>query len=245
MALDNYKRSRQAHRKKARTAPPTPEPKPGGWHPTKTTFNTHPINPDLDITPQQNIIVCTHPIDNTQAIVYKRDGTVLSILAKSKVDQLHNLHQPQHTTTFEEDLTALILRSNTQGHKQKILRELKLSKIPPPAQHQALSGRWPFPDEIYTALDSLFHIDRVLHCSPMNLPTAAKEYYTKDEFDACFSAGLQTDTPWTGISLSLPEHSAQCLTHSLEHALYSAHYHRKIHLLAQSSSYQHGNTHLT
>ena len=185
-ALDRYKKTRQSCKKRVRTAPPSPEPTMGGWYPIRTTFNTHPINPDLDIFPQPTITLSIHPIDNTQIIIYKRDGTVLSILAKSKIEQLHNLYLHQQIFTFEEDLASLVLRSNTQGQKQKLLRELKLSKTNPPEQHQALIGRWSFPDAIYTALDSLFHIDRVLHCSPMNLPTSAKAYYTMDTLDACF-----------------------------------------------------------
>lgn len=110
--------------------------------------------------------------------------------------------------------------------QEKLLKELKLSRHIQPIQHQALIGMWPLPDCLCTVLNTLFGIHRVLDCNPMNLPLPATEYYTRDTKDACFGAGYNTDTPWQGTSLSIPEHKAQNLTKALEQALYSAHPHR-------------------
>ena len=117
-------------------------------------------------------------------------------------------------------------RTYTHINRRRALRELKLTKHINPDHHPIMRGRWPIPDPIYDALHHAFNIQRVLECSPMDLPINATEYYTRDPDDIAFSAGTLTATAWTGISLSLPEHTAEAITHSLEQAMYSAHHHK-------------------
>ena len=86
-----------------------------------------------------------------------------------------------------------------------------------------LTGQWPMPPALYTSLDSVFHIDRVIHCNPMNVPLEAPIYHSAAPEDNAFSAEPLTNTSWQGMSLSLPLHHAAHLTTALEQAIYGAH----------------------
>ena len=123
-ALDTYRRQRQSSNKKPRTAPPQPSATKGGWHPLHTTFSTQPINPNLDSTPTPTTTLRTHPSDDTQVLIHKPNGKILGTIDKLRLTKLYQLCQLQPHTTFESELAALICRSNTHGHKKKILREL-------------------------------------------------------------------------------------------------------------------------
>jgi len=216
-ALDTYRRNQFAQRKKPRTTPPLATCQPGGWIPQHVTFSTQPINPDLDGQPLGHTYLSIHPADTHLAILHRPDGRVINTIDIDRVNKLWSLFQPTHTQhTFEEALAALLCRTNTHLNRRKALRELNLTKHINPEQHPILQSRWPIPEPIYDALHRAFHIQRVLDCSPMDLPIHASEYYNRHPEDAAFSAGLHTATAWTGTSLSLPDHTAEALTHSLE-----------------------------
>jgi len=78
-------------------------------------------------------------------------------------------------------------------------------------------------------LHNCFHIDRILHCNPYNLPLRAQTYYSEDPNHKLFSAEPLTNTAWTGVTLSLPEFQPDKLTKALEQAIYSAHTHKNSH----------------
>ena len=152
----------------------------------------------------------THPDDDQLAILHRPDGRVINTIDKARVNTLRHMFNPTHShQTFEDALSTLMCRTYTHLNRRKALRELKLTKHINPDHHPIMRGRWPIPDPIYDALHQAFNIQRVLDCSPMDLPINATEYYTRHPDDTAFSAGTLTATAWPRTSLSLPNQTAK------------------------------------
>jgi hypothetical protein len=88
------------------------------------------------------------------------------------------------------------------------------------------------PRHLYDTLHDCFHIIRIIHRNPYNLPLRANTYYSKDPFNKLFLAEPLTKTAWTGMTLSLPEFQPNNLTKALEQAIYSAHSNKESNLSA-------------
>jgi hypothetical protein len=200
----------------------------GGWRSTNLAFSTTPINPDLDIHPANRYELTKHPTSPSHATLHRPDKTLICTIDIRRLDELHDIYNnTPNNPPFEESLAHLIHKNNKQHHLKKIQRELQLSKAKNIIDTQPLiCRRWPIPDQLYDTLHDCFQIDRILHCNPYNLPLRPSTYYSEDPFNKLFSAAPQTNTPWTGITLSLPEFQPNKLTKAVEQAIYSAHTHK-------------------
>jgi hypothetical protein len=154
----------------------------------------------------------------THTSIHRPYGTLIGIIDDRRLDKLHYIYMnTANNPPFEESLAHLIHKNDKQHHPKKILRELQLSIAKNTIDIQPLvCGGWPIPDQLFDTLHDYFHIDRILHCNPYNLPLRASTYYSEDPFNKLFSAKPLTNTAWTGMTLSLPNFQPNKLTKALE-----------------------------
>ncbi len=123
--IQNYKTSKLPHKKKTRTAPPTPSHRQCGWLPRYTTYTTHPINPDLDAVPIGTFEITAHPTSSDSVLLHAPDGRLFSTITKTRLrNKLSNIYHPQDTnSTFPEALSDVILRHRTTTYKETFTNE--------------------------------------------------------------------------------------------------------------------------
>ena len=227
-ALQAYKDKAFPRSKKRRKLPPPGARRRMGWFPKHATFQITPIHPDLDSLPGASIKFRTHPTLPDTVLVHDTDGKAKGSISKARLDKLYAAHTPTSPT---DDFHSTILQQLlTQGRTAKAISEIPLRKSddsssPPkedPARHT-----WTIPDALYAALHSIFSFDRVLHCTPFNLPLSATcHMYSEDPLATTFSMLPQSNQIWPGSSLSIPLQTPQSLRSALERAIYSAHHQR-------------------
>ncbi len=166
------------------------------WRSPSLTFSTIPINPDLDIHPTKGYELKQHPTKQTHTTLHIPYGTTICIIASIRLNKLHNIYRTAETNPqFADSLAKRIHQNNTQYHTIKIPRGLMLCKAQNQLDTQALVyGGWSVPDKPYDTFDECFHIDRVIHGSPYNLPLRATTYYSEDTHDTLFFAEHHTNT---------------------------------------------------
>jgi hypothetical protein len=227
LAIRNYTATKTPIRKKTRTEPPTPPPRICGWHPQHTTYNTHPINPDLDAIPTGAFEVTTHPTSLDLVLVHAPNGRLISPISKARLTKLAKIYRPQTSTlTLPEAIANALLRHKASTYREPLTKERKLHKTQTQQQQLEFDEPWHIPDILYDTLRSCFDIKRVIHCNPMTLPLRATEYISHDPRDGDFGALPFTHTAWPDASLALPGYQPAQLTVALEQAIYSAHAHR-------------------
>ncbi len=124
------------------------------------------------------------------------NGTTICTIENRRVDKFYDLYKSTKTSPpFAKSVHKLIHKHNKQYINKKILRELLLCKSKTKLDIQPLlCGGWPILDRLYDTLDECLHIDRVLHCSPYNMPLKADTYYSNNPQETTFSAELLTHT---------------------------------------------------
>jgi hypothetical protein len=90
-AIHNYKNSKLPHKKKIRTAPPTPPHRQCGWLPRYTTYTTHPINPDQDAVLTGTFEITAHPTLSDSVLLHAPDGHLISTITKTRLRILSNI----------------------------------------------------------------------------------------------------------------------------------------------------------
>ena len=227
-ALEEYKCKKYPRRKARRRHPPTGTPRQMGWFPQHTTFRTTPINPDLDSYPTADFTFREHPTLPDTTVIHDPDGQAKGLIKTNRLEKLYNLYDPDASP---EPFPSLILQQIiTQGRSAAAIAENRLKHAPvealekpeDPSRHT-----WTIPDTLFDTLDYIFSFDRLLHCTPFNVPITAKcRLYSEDPAAAMFSMLPLQQNIWPGASLSLPYQTPQCLHRALEQAIYSAHYQR-------------------
>jgi len=196
-----------------------------GWRSDNLTLSITPINPDLDIQATNRYELTQYPTKPTHTSLHRPDGTTIYTIENRRLDKLHDIYNNiPINPPFEEYLAKLIHRQDKQHHQKKILRELLLSKANNITEKQPLiCGGWPIPDKLYDTLHDCFHINRILHFNPYNLPLRANTFYSEDPFNKLCSAEPLTEMAWTGVTVSIPEFQPKNTTIALEQAIYNAH----------------------
>ena len=126
-AIRNYTANKPPIRKIPRTEPPTPPPRICGWHPQHTTYNTHPINPDLDAIPTGTFEVTTHPTSLDLVLIHDPDGRLISPISKARLTKLAKIYRPQASTlTLPEAIANALLRHKASTYREPLTKERKL-----------------------------------------------------------------------------------------------------------------------
>ena len=123
-AIHNYTISKPLLRKKTRTASPTPPPRLCGWHLQYTTYNPHPISPDLDAAPTGSFVITSHPTSLDSVLLHAPNGRLTSPILKAKLHKLAMMYRPQEsTTTLAEAIAGAILRHKAATYKESFTNE--------------------------------------------------------------------------------------------------------------------------
>ena len=89
-----YMLSKPSLHKKTMSTPPTPPPRPCGWHPQHTIYTTHPINPGLGVVPVGSFVITSHPKSRDMVLLHAPDIRFISPILKYILHKLTMMYRP-------------------------------------------------------------------------------------------------------------------------------------------------------